>query len=265
MLARMRIEPRFSDWNQRWGAPFGAEGRPLDPSVYDGVLDVRASPELSRLGLFSAQPNNSTRLFEYPWAYFNGDLGQSSMKILEIGGALSGFQFVLSREGHKVDNVDPGMEDFGFRITSESLDVLNGIFKTNVRLITSTIEDAQLPEACYDRAFSLSVVEHLPPDTIKAVMDKVHYALKPGGLFVLTVDLFLDLAPFTRKPSNKWGTNIPITALTDPSRFELIGGVRHELFGFEEFNAQKILENAHEYFIGRNYPTLVQTLVLRRN
>jgi SAM-dependent methyltransferase len=178
---------------------------------------------------------------------------------------LSGFQFVLSREGHLVDNVDPGMEVFGFHIDQASVDALNSVFGTTVNILTYTIENAPLREAFYDRAFSLSVIEHLAPETIDAVMDKIHYVLKPGGLFVLTVDLFLDLVPFTGKSSNKWGRNIPITTLIDRSRFELIYGAREELFGFEEFDARKVLENAHQYFIGRNYPTLIQTLVLRRN
>jgi SAM-dependent methyltransferase len=263
MLARFRIEPWFADWNRHWGAPFGLEGRPLDPAVYDGVIDARACAEISRLGLFSAQPNNSTRLFEYPWAYFISGL-QPAMNILEVGGALSGFQFVLSREGHRVHNVDPGVEHFGFRITPSSMDTLNRVFHTDVNLMNCPIEGAALPQGHYDRVFSLSVLEHLSPETIDAAMDRIHYALRPGGLLVLTVDLFLDLAPFTRQTTNKWGRNVPIPVLSDPSRFELVHGRRSELFGFDEFDPQQIVDNAHRYFIGRNYPTLIQTLVLRR-
>src|SRR4030095_1480663 len=144
------------------------------------------------------------------------------------------------------------MEEFGFRIDQTSVDALNCVFGTRVNIITRRIEDAPLPEKFYDRAFSLSVVEHLAPETIEAVMDKIHYVLKPGGLFVLTVDLFLDLVPFTWKSANKWGRKIPITTLLDRSRFELIYGVREELFGFEEFDARKVLQNVHQYFIGRN-------------
>ncbi len=111
MLARMTMDPRFTDWNGRWGAPFGLEGRSVDPAAFGGLITPDACNEISRLGMFSAQPNNSTRQFEYPWAYFNADL-QPSMKVLEIGGGLSGFQFALSREGHLVDNVDPALVAF---------------------------------------------------------------------------------------------------------------------------------------------------------
>jgi SAM-dependent methyltransferase len=263
MLARMILEPRFVDWNRQWGAPFGVEGRAVDPHAFGGLIGADASNEISRLGMFSTQPNNSTRLFEYPWAYFNADL-RPSMRVLEIGGGLSGFQFVLSREGHVVDNVDPGMEVFGFQITEESVGVLNRLFGTNVTIMRCEIEKAHLARGSYDRAFSLSVLEHLSVDTIAAVMHKVHDALKPGGLFVLTVDLFLDVTPFTNRESNQWGRNVPIATLIDSSQFELVHGLREELYGFAEFDVQTILRNVQHYFIGRDYPTLTQTLVLRR-
>jgi hypothetical protein len=95
-------------------------------------------------------------------------------------------------------------------------------------------------------------------------MDKVYDALKPGGLFVLTVDLFLDLKPFTRREANQWGRNVPITTFIDPSRFEIVDGRRDELYGYEEFDARRVLDNVHQYFIGLHYPTLTQGLVLRR-
>jgi SAM-dependent methyltransferase len=257
------MDPRFTDWNGRWGAPFGREGRSVDPAAFGGLITPEACREISRLGMFSAQPNNSTRLFEYPWAYFNADL-QPSMRVLEIGGGLSGFQFVLSKEGHLVDNVDPGMEVFGFKISQASVDALNAIFGTDVTILACEIEKALLPPGAYDRAFSVSVLEHLTPETIAVVLDKVYAALKPGGLFVLTVDLFLDLAPFTKKTANKWGRNVPITTLLNPEQFEIVHGLREELYGFDEFDASTILRHAHDFFIGRNYPTLIQTLVLKR-
>jgi SAM-dependent methyltransferase len=263
MLAPMILEPRFVEWNRRWGAPFGITGRSVDHTRFAGTLNDAAASEIARLGMFSAQPNNSTRQFEYPWAYFHADL-QAPMKVLEIGGGLSGFQFVLSREGHAVDNVDPGMDVFGFQINSGSVATLNRAFGTSVTVMACEIERADLVAGSYDRAFSLSVLEHLSVDSIAAVMSKVYDALKPGGLFVLTVDLFLDVVPFRKRDANQWGRNVPIATLFDPSKFELVHGRRDELYGFEGFDAARILGNAKHYFIGRNYPTLIQTLVLRR-
>ena len=57
-------------------------------------------------GPFAFQWNTVTRTYEYPWAYSQvADLGPS--RILEIGGALPGLQFVLAKDGHDVHNVDP--------------------------------------------------------------------------------------------------------------------------------------------------------------
>jgi SAM-dependent methyltransferase len=263
MLAPMILEPRFVDWNRRWGAPFGLTGQPVDHTRFGGILNEAAATEIARFGLFSAQPNNSTRQFEYPWAYYQAQL-ERPMKVLEIGGGLSGFQFVLNREGHAVDNVDPGMDVFGFEINKASVDTLNRAFGTTVTVHCSEIERTDLAAGAYDRAFSLSVLEHLSVDTIAAVMTRVYDALKPGGLFVLTVDLFLDVVPFRKREANQWGRNVSIATLFDPSKFELIHGRRDELYGFGEFEASRVLANAKDYFIGRNYPTLIQTLVLRR-
>jgi hypothetical protein len=157
----MMMEPRFFDWNRKWGAPFGLQGRALAPDTFGGIVNSDAAREISRLGMFSAQPNNNTKLFEYPWAYFNADL-QPSMKILEIGGGLSGLQFVLSREGHVVHNIDPGGEVFGFQITQAAVDTLNLLFGTNVTIMITQIEKALLPQSAYDRAFCLSVLPSLP-------------------------------------------------------------------------------------------------------
>jgi hypothetical protein len=51
-----------------------------------------------RGGLFGFQPNNSTHEFEYPWAFYVAPLS-SGLHVLEIGGAMSEFQFALARAG----------------------------------------------------------------------------------------------------------------------------------------------------------------------
>src|SRR5262245_23919355 len=100
MLAPATVPEEFLAWNQMHGAPFGYQ------RIKRRFLRRFYSEEaLQRLrGPFAIQGNNTTREYEYPWAYHAARF-VSKKKVVEIGGSLSGFQFVLSREGHEVVNV----------------------------------------------------------------------------------------------------------------------------------------------------------------
>ncbi len=215
-------------------------------------------------GLFSIQSNNSTRIFEYPWAFFSMP-SKNNQTILEIGGGLSGFQFVLDKSGHQVVNVDPGLEakGVGFPCTEESVAYLNRCFNTNVTLINKTIDQANLKNNNFDCAFSISVIEHLPLEDRVNVMRNVYRSLRPGGIFIITVDLFPELFPFTDRLENMWGSNINIMDLAKIAPFELVEGVTSELFGFADFNAEHIL-NCREVYLCGKYPAFAQCFILRK-
>ena len=63
--------------------------------------------EARSCGPFAWQSNNSIRKFEYPWAYHTIRRQGSHLRVLEVGGGLSGLQFVLAAEGDEVINLDP--------------------------------------------------------------------------------------------------------------------------------------------------------------
>ena len=94
-------------------------------------------------------------------------------------------------------------------------------------------------------------------------MRQAYACLKPGGYFILTVDLFLELAPFTRKERNRWGTNANLKSLLDAAPFKIITGDRAQLNGFPEFAPEQVLIRLSEFFQG-DYPTLIQCLVLQK-
>jgi SAM-dependent methyltransferase len=243
----------------RWGAPFGRRWRKLMPKSY------RPLPVAARLvGPFAFQPNSVTRTFEYPWAFEALNL-RPGMQVLEIGGGLSGFRFVLARRGCSVVNVDPGdaARGKGWPVTPETFSHLNQRFGTDVSLENCFVEEAGLPTDSFDRVVAISVVEHIPPDDIVTLLDEIRRVLKPGGLFVMTLDLFLDVAPFTDKDANKYGSNISVKWLVDKSRLEMVHGDPQELYGFDEFDADRIKSQA-DLLVGSPYPVMVQTLVLRK-
>src|SRR5580765_6443050 len=101
MIARKTLPAHHVDWNRKWGAPNGSRthrflqmlGRPARP--LNRLVDRFGQ---SLRGPFTIQENNTTRRAEYPWAYFATPL-EPGLQVLELGGSLAGFQFVLDRGG----------------------------------------------------------------------------------------------------------------------------------------------------------------------
>jgi 2-polyprenyl-3-methyl-5-hydroxy-6-metoxy-1,4-benzoquinol methylase len=268
MLARRQLPPEFEQWNLKWGAPYGRHSTAM------AVLNtVPASPRSRILrqpavqrarGPFAFQPNSSTRSYEYPWAYHQL-AGLGSSRILEIGGALSGLQFVLAKDGHQVHNVDPfvdyGSGEYEVDPVSEH-SFLNTLFGTDVTLHRATLPDARIA-GVFDAVCCISTIEHLSPADIEETMNRVKQLLRPGGLLVVTLDLFLNLEPFCSRTSNEWGTNLPAAWLQELTGFELVVGEREELYGYEQFSTEYLLSHLEDYATNNYYPTLAQLMTLK--
>jgi SAM-dependent methyltransferase len=258
MLAPRQVPEPFRRWNASHGAP---HGRSLPYRL------TRILPEtfVARLqGPFSIQANNTIREFEYPWVYETASL-RPGAKVLEIGGGLSGLQFVIERSGAHVVNVDPGMAaaGIGWPCDAASMERLNRLFGARVDLRNTTIDRADLAPNSFDAAISVSVLEHLPDDDLRHVMARVYEVLRPGGVFVITLDLFLEVEPFTRRRECKYGRNINVRELIGMAPFVLEQGRKDELYGFDAFDAEAVLSNLSRYYVGA-YPALAQCLTLRK-
>ncbi|HEV2734536.1 MAG TPA: class I SAM-dependent methyltransferase [Longimicrobiaceae bacterium] len=260
MLARRSLPDHFARWNRAHGAPFGK------PLRGEGVLGrVLPRSALTRLrGPFSIQPNNNTRAFEYPWAFHAAE-PRAGQAVLEIGGGLAGFQFVLSRLGCRVVNVDPGMEasGVGWPCDAASMRRLNGLFGTSVELRNTVLEAAGLAAESFDLVFSISVLEHLPEHEIAGAVREAFRVLRPGGRLVMTVDLFLNVRPFTNEERNRYGSNVDLRWLLGQAPFRLEQGTPAELYGFDEFSTERVLARLDELLVGE-YPAAAQCLVLRK-
>lgn len=259
MLARRELPQEYAEWNRKWGAPHGRHS----PGA---IVLKRLSDHRFRKfhGPFAFQGNTTTRSYEYPWAYHQlAHLGTS--RIIEIGGAMSGLQFVLAKLGHEVHNVDPFC-DYGkgeYDIDPVAYhSALNRAFGTDVKLHRATLPEAHLAGS-FSAAICVSTLEHLAPESIQATLEALKTLLRPGGLVVLTVDLFLNLTPFCARTSNTWGTNTSVAWLENLLGYTMVSGDRSELYGYEEFSTERILSQLEQYAIGVGYPQLAQLVVFR--
>ncbi|MEU7834256.1 MULTISPECIES: class I SAM-dependent methyltransferase [unclassified Nonomuraea] len=274
MIGRKQLPEDYRKWNERWGAPFGhAAGRRLAAGGHP-TQDVRAAqhnPSGPDFGPFAFQPASHTRIYEYPWAYLTAEL-DSPKRLLDIGGGASGFQFVAGMEGHDVVNVDPtarsdynDWSDPGYiLLTPNRHQVLNNTFGTSVKLVAERIQDADLGVESFDRIFCLSVLEHLDAAETLEIIDHCVKLLRPGGMLLLTVDLFLDLKPFGVMTRNVWGINQDVHALVERSGLDLVAGDPRELLGFPEFDFERVVDLLPELLISKVYPVMTQTAALRK-
>lgn len=261
MIGRRELDPSYERWNHKWGSPYGH--RSPYRRAMARVLPRSARPRL--LGPFAFQPdNNRTRRFEYPWA-FSRLAVFPGVKVLEVGGSLSGLQFALSQSGARVTNADPAeAAPGGWPLSERTFDQLNRAFRTDVRLRRCYVEDASFDDDSFDRVLCLSTLEHVSPDALRSLLRELRRVLRPGGLMVLTVDLFFDLAPFTTRESNRHGRNVNIYDVVAQLGFDLVEGDPAELCGFPEFSPIAVLEHLDDLLWGDVAPCVAQCLVVRK-
>jgi SAM-dependent methyltransferase len=265
MLAPRDLPAQFELWNRRHklDRSLGSFGVRVRRAGLDRILALRPGVA-RRCGPFLWQSNNLTRLFEYPWAYQMIAALDSRLRIVEIGGALSGMQWVLAGDGHEVINVDPGMSAAGrgWNVDPRLHRRLTRAFGGEVSLRPTTIGQAGIPDQSVDVLLSISTLEHLTPEDVAEFCRHAHRVVRPDGVAVITVDLYLDLTPFTEEGSNEYGRNLDVRRLLHDAGLELMVGEPSELLGFPSFVPEDIRANADRYLRGP-WPAFAQCVVAR--
>ena len=187
--------------------------------------------------------NCETRVWEYPWA-FHVSGARAGQTAVDFGGSLSGFAITLSRAGLDVTVVDPDRDGQRPPLLLEGWSRQWGGELTSLRALP---EAAGLPDAHFDLAFCLSVIEHIPTASERTrLLEAAHRCLRPGGRLVLTLDLALDLHPFTDRQERPGLRNVDVAELLGAAPFRLVWGQRDELYGMPGFDPVRVLERAHE-------------------
>ena len=237
MLARSLLPAHFVTWNARTGAPFG------------GPVAL-------------ARGNCSNRIWEYPWAFYATPL-RPGMRALDIGGGLSGFPIVLALAGLDVVVVDPDTEA---RHPAEVLRAWSRHCGTTLDVIRSTLDGSGHAPDSFDVAFCLSVLEHVFDEDARAtIVCGAWNLLKPGGLFVLTVDLDLHCQPFSDRLRAAGSQNVSIPEILHAAPFEMLVGEPSELLGCAGFDPGAVIHRAAsgELLLGSRH-VLSQGVVLRK-
>ena len=262
MLAPRYFSNEYSAWNRQWGAPYGY---PTAERIR-GLNDLPFIHKARLAGPFAFQSNNSTRYFEYPWVFDQIDHSRPS-KIIDVGAGVTGLQFVMAKAGHTVYCVDPGLANrdaYGWGSEKVSHQDLNSAFHTSVIPMPTFLEEAEFAHGSIDYVTCVSTLEHVPFDGSVKLLEAAADFLRVGGQLVATVDLFIDLEPFTQRTSNVWGTNLDLGKLfKTEDRFKLVGGDPSQLYGCDGFDAGKIQERCAEFYLGE-YPCMAQCFVLEK-
>jgi 2-polyprenyl-3-methyl-5-hydroxy-6-metoxy-1,4-benzoquinol methylase len=268
MLARKsHLDSEYRKWNKEWGAPYGVEvDKPL-------MLRSRLTDDNpARYGPFGFQPASTTRVIEYPWAFFTAE-PKPGMRVMDVGGWISGFQIVLAKQGCTVVNVDPSSAaDLRWITRGQELaggharlhQEFTSAFDADVTLVTKRIQETNFEANSFDRIFAISVLEHVSQDEARQMVETMCRLIAPGGLIVLSIDLFLDLMPFGALRKNFYGTNLNVHDLIHGSGLTMEYGNLAELLGYKEFNADRIIERIEEFDLSWGYPVLSQLVTLRK-
>jgi SAM-dependent methyltransferase len=257
--------PAWHEFNQEWGAPDGYRSF-VRRAAYRVARKTRDIGMQGRaIGPFGFQPdNNSTRSAEYPWAFHARPIVPGHVAV-DLGGSLGGFQFVLSKCGAQVVNVDPSDSAvLGRPVSGATITALNRAFGTTVELRKAFLQDAGFQSETVDRVYCISTIEHIPCSEIPSLAADIGRILKPGGFAVLTIDLFYDLVPFTKTPRNIHGTNINVHDLVEASNLELDDGNAAELCGYQDFDPVAVQGRAMEFVQGDHALNTTQAIVLRK-
>ncbi len=137
-----------------------------------------------------------SRVWEYPYAYFHlqrmirAQGANATATVIDLGSGVTFFPFSVARLGCRVQcmDIDPVCQ----RDLERAVSVIP---QQPGEVGFSLILDGRLPmgDRQADALYCISVLEHIPD--FENTVQEVARVLKPGGLFILTIDL--DLCGFT--------------------------------------------------------------------
>jgi SAM-dependent methyltransferase len=141
-------------------------------------------------GMLSKPSFYAARMWEYPYAILAAELSPG-LKVADVGCGMTAFTIYLKEHaGCDVTGIDPDVFDAGLRYKGHGVSE-EFIKRTGIKFLRGDMTEVPLETDSQDRAFSISVMEHVPPDVRRRGMQELARILKPGGRAILTVDMSL--------------------------------------------------------------------------
>lgn len=154
-----------------------------------------------------------SRVWEYPWTFSQLQrVIRAGDRVLDLGSGVSFFPYYVK---HHLQ-VDLLASDYDRRLPRIYAEI-NSKSDTTVRMTTADARSAisdDFSDGRYDVIYSVSVLEHT--DSYENVVANVQRLLKPGGYFVMTIDV-----------SREQGRSIPVEKAVQ--LVQHIGTVMHEI------------------------------------
>lgn len=139
-------------------------------------------------GMLSKPAFYAARLWEYPYAILAAELTRG-MKVADIGCGMTAFTIYLKDHAQcEVTGIDPDVFELGLKYRSHGVSA-EFIERTRIKFLKGDMTALPLESESQDRAFSISVMEHVPPDIRRQGMQEIARVLKPGGRAIITVDM----------------------------------------------------------------------------
>jgi SAM-dependent methyltransferase len=139
-------------------------------------------------GLLSKPSFYAARMWEYPYAILAAEL-VPGLKVADVGCGMTAFTiFLKEHTGCDVTGIDPDVFEAGLRYKGHGVSE-EFIRRTGIKFLRGDMTEVPLESNSQDRAFSISVMEHVPADVRRRGMQELARILKPGGRAIVTVDM----------------------------------------------------------------------------
>jgi 2-polyprenyl-3-methyl-5-hydroxy-6-metoxy-1,4-benzoquinol methylase len=132
------------------------------------------------------------RLYEYPWILEKLQKNPANLKIADFGTGITPLPLQLSQRGAKVFTMD----NHRIKRDLQIVDKVNewgffdyGILDDRITSCNKTLDDQTFGKNSLDVWYSVSVIEHMPAQTRRAIFKIMADTLKDKGRLLLTLDL----------------------------------------------------------------------------
>lgn len=178
--------------------------------------------------------NQYSRVFEYPYVLNMLSKLCKDAKVLDFGTGIGTLPILLAEQGLEVKTIDNNS-----RCIRDIKNVNNvwGFFdysslNSNIQSFNESLSLTTFEENTFDAIYSVSVIEHMPADIRRYILECFALQIKPNGKLILTLDLKKDSYSLWNMSAGKVVEDAKIHGDIDTIREEIKG------FGFKIINCE---------------------------